>query len=429
MTATADPMCTGEGVYLNLVLANDGDHEGVSPILALRWCISPAALDEMVVRKVYDPSILIVISRKEEKDGKVRWVETQRIEKGAAEIMDYLTFTKPGVYRIAPAIVWLGAAQQTWYFDKEGGEFRYQIIDAKTGDLDPAKMMDSRLNQRYGPSNVGGHLMGKTLDVTVPAEFFAKEPPRWLAAWANYGFGGKPCDPCGFRKRLLISILWTPLAALLAFSGIALMRTLFFLWNLLLGHRGLQPRELFRWEINPVAIISGPGGNDNVLDSIFFYRRTGEKGEGRAPRAWFMHVLPPLWIALSLVILYSVPSLDLLSSLAWSVGAALTAATLLFIAEGITILVCKWRLAARQRRWAREAAESERARQAARLKIEPEPEDPRVIRMRELRSSLGAAVCTGGPMIADVRALPKERQTLRLKFTALKARICKPYAR
>ncbi len=105
----------------------------------------------------------------------------------------------------------------------------------------------------------------------------------------------------------------------------------------------------------------------------------------------------------------------------------MTIALLLFVGEGVIHLYEKFSVALAHHQYEKCERERERAAAAAQIRVETVPEDPRIIRARQLRENLGAALSTGEPVVADVAALPKDRQTIRLKFTAFKAKVCRRY--
>lgn len=420
MTTTETPV--KHESWMTLVPAHDGAHDGFSPVVGVRWQIADAAVEEMAQREATTPYLVLAISFKHEHDGEVVWNVEELFVYEVADLMTYLTLHRAGQYRVASALV--------WGFGKEALELLVvssAVIDRKTGDFNPVVMdVATRLSAGRRHHLNAGYLTGETLDVVITAAFFDKKPTGWFADWVNFGFRESPRDTCEFRKRIPLSLFFTPLTFLLIF---VLARSLCFTCNLLLGRRGLRPRELFRWDAEFDAVL-GETGSKNLYDSVFFYRRSGEGGQERESRALFMYALAPFWVAWGYLYLTAFHDVYPLFRLVISLAAMMFIATALFIVEAIAILISKWRLAKQERRAAREAQEAERAAAAAHLHVEvvqEEEEDPRIARARNLRSSLGPAISDGTPVVADVRALPKERRTVRLKFTAFKARMCRIY--
>jgi hypothetical protein len=417
MTTTTE-MPTKSAPWMTLVPAHDGAHDGFAPIVGVRWQIADAAVDEMAQRGATKPYLMILVSA-QEADG--RWLRKKVVICRIDELMTFLTFEHPGKHRVASMLIWDVIPD---FLLNALNNLDYRVTSHTSGDLDPKLMADllSYSNHSTRTRHYGGYLEGETLDIVVDEKFFIKEPTGWLADWVNFGFPEKPRSTCEFWKRVPLSLFLTPLSFLFHLT----IRVVNFLSNLLLGHRGIRPMSLFSWK-GPVT--GGPRADSkmSVYDSVFFYRRAGGDGRGRERRAIFMRALAPFWaVLIYLCITIFEPSTPSLM-LATTITIVMSAAFLLFLAECARQLYNKCRDALSDYKYEKWERERERVEAAARLLVELVPEDIRVVRARQIRENLGPALASSQPVTADVVALPKDRQTIRLKFTAFKARVCRIY--
>lgn len=124
-----------------------------------------------------------------------------------ADGMAFLYLSKPGRNFICASIVTgrLNTLKDAW-LSRSGRDWNQSFINAdRTGFLGGVHF-----------SEVVSH---DILPVTMPAEVFAPEPPAWEQAWVNRLFGSSPADQCGYRRRQIFAylvqpFLWLAMAAL-----------------------------------------------------------------------------------------------------------------------------------------------------------------------------------------------------------------------
>jgi len=79
-----------------------------------------------------------------------------------------------------------------------------------------------------------------SLDVDLPEEVFADEPPAWEKNWVNFFFSTKAVDQCDFRKRRLLAYTIQPILIVL----MLIVRCIAFLGFLSVGASKLNARPL-----------------------------------------------------------------------------------------------------------------------------------------------------------------------------------------
>lgn len=79
------------------------------------------------------------------------------------------------------------------------------------------------------------------VDVELPEDVFADEPPAWEKKWVNFFFSTRATDQCDFGRRRLLAYTIQPLLILL----MMIVRWVVFLGALSSGARKLNPRPLF----------------------------------------------------------------------------------------------------------------------------------------------------------------------------------------
>ena len=163
-----------------------------SPMVPVRWCLNKGTLKELAEKKVRKPYILIAVLSK-------RTGLEDRYLVPLDQIVEYVQFKTSGVHIIHAAIVWTDddCHLKKLVFKK----------DEDVGYLVHLSYFFS--SHRFG---VLYEQAGKiSVEVDVPSDIFAQKRPEWVEKWVNFPYENPPGNECEFRKRMLLSVVATPL--------------------------------------------------------------------------------------------------------------------------------------------------------------------------------------------------------------------------
>ena len=162
-------------------------------VVTARWCICPDKIQELRESGAKNLHILIVIKPK---GGGVEQRRVIPVE----EEMAYLSFLSPGMHTVQATLVWSTG---------EAKKMRKRLLKKHTRNEYAAYVLDDEGKLRddeafWNHYQVNAHKVGHAeIDIDVPEEFFAKEPPKWLSKWVNFGHKYDPVDQCSFRRRFI----------------------------------------------------------------------------------------------------------------------------------------------------------------------------------------------------------------------------------
>ena len=408
---------SSRSIRLMAEISPEGQSDSVIPI---RWCVSREVVQELRDKGISSPHFLISVTNAGH--------ELERRLVPLADEMVYLQFTRPGQNVVHATIVWhrydngdeLKKAIFSLYgFDRRGyPQYSHEVLTyGKDGFTD-------------FDEDIGRHPGQETLSVEVPAEMFAKEPPRWLKRFVGYFFDVNNVDQCHFRRRLILSILAIPLAVLWVI-GKELVTVGSLIVLLVAGRREIN----FHPVLNPIRYAPDDTWQD-VHSSFWFVKKNGDD------RFDPVLAINPLFMVISGAVTYFVTMiwsqvsfngdkaqeqhLDHLWTGTWWIwliafGTPLAIYFVISLGAGfvsVIKLATKTPVAEKtHNRW------QQKREQQRREKLQQTKQATKV-----LYSTLEEMVCNGDRR-ADLKELPKERRTLRLRFQATKAKVCRPYAR
>lgn len=226
-----------------------------------------------------------------------------------------------------------------------------------------------------GPIVLDDWLEHVYLDVDLPEEVFANEPTKWEKKWVNFFFSTKAVDQCDFRKRRLLAYTIQPLLVMLMF----VFRWIAFLGFLSVGARRLNARPLIR--LNECT-------EDIWTESSKPWIIEKTKGSQYAPMGICIAFAPGVIIlSVILCLLMGIPTIT-------SVLVPLIGMLGFIIMMGIVGCAC--------------------------TKYNSKNYEPSTKDMDYLSCP---------QKINSIQNLPKEKQTIRLKFNGIKSRVCAPYRR
>ena len=285
------------------------------------------------------------------------------------DLVQYVTFLRPGKSRIFVIIPdqYYSHFIRDWE-SRSGGNWEYEVVSY-------TESTPEVINDVYWKhTNVG------YIDVELPEDVFASEPPAWEKNWVNFFFSSPAKDQCDFRKRRLLAYSVQPVLILLMF----IVRWVTFLGLLSCGARGLNARPL----VHPNECIDGIWEESQepwIIDKT--------RGTGFAPMGASIMLAPGVIIGgIILDFLMGIPT--------WT-AILVPFAGVFFIIMVLGIIGVVGTYVERQSR------------------VVPEnPED-------EPKKEIDYLGCP--QKIVTLRDLPKEKRTIKLRFTGLKSRVCAPF--
>lgn len=364
--------------------------------LPLRWCLTPEAAQELREKRVVNPHVLIVVAS-----------GGREVSRGLVPLLDqmeYVQFHRAGENIVYATVVWNSSGyddklEKAFLRRNDRGRYEQDVL-SKTGN---------GLRSWFD----GAERLGGTTEfvVDVPAEMFAKRS-RWLETYLSFWFRkSETIHTCHTRKRALITLPLFWLAALVIFvnTSIKLVAVAILL---LFGKRRIGYHALWQPKTWPKETWQ------RVTTSVWVTKRDGD------PRSKFFIGFNPATVVLALLAFVVIVlvfwgmdrplgvSLVSLWIIVLVVVGTPIVLGLIFTLPDVILVPSEWSQARKNQRNKRRRQEEAVLRQRLKEKFEEE---------------LAALACDG-PRPAEVRALPKERQTLYLRFQSIRARVCRPYA-
>lgn len=437
------------------------EHDNVSSVIPLRWCISQEIAQRIQDEEIWDPRLLIVISQ--------GGIEKQRYVVPLLNMMCYIRFPSPGENVVHATVVWPGKSysgkdilpEKVLSARFDDGQYRAAVLAAKQphydglqkqllslyralestfsqdevgrlgAEIDQLKAEAKRYEKepevigiRYGFDRIKRLEEEAQLAVVVPEEMFADEPGRfrqWLMS--RYNWSHRPRNECEGRLQALVGLTWPAfmfckgLVSVVSFAILGLLLIVAALVNgatmavlLFFGMRGMRAEFA-----NPLALAEDGYTPKDIWrarqPSFWLSRREtqpqayGSLYEARADV--FVVLNPPvaIWFAgVGVAASLLGGSWDFLA-FACGCWAGLVALFTMLRTDFV-----KSRLAIR-----RELREKQRI-------------EAQIIAKEALRRELEELSC-GSRMEATIGSLPRDRRTVSLRYQGFKAAVCKEYPR
>ncbi len=419
--------------------------------IPVRWCLHRKELEQLQQKDVKCPYMFIVVKN----GGK-----EERYLVPMDQMLEYVQFHRPGEHTLQAVVVWhyednIHHMKNFLLGSRSRGEYKFDVLDPD-GKLGNAAFGGSyrRLEE------------ADELTVTVPAEFFAKEPSKFERWWVNLWFEYPAIDQCHFRKRRMVAYnpLVQPPLVLIWIVFTTLIRTFVAGILLILGIRRINFKPIvhpFKYKMDDIE------KHMEVGNSVFWRSKDGKK------YPWYVRILTPpfflaflaIFIGIGLLLNWIFPSVELISNvprwyypiaaIAIPIASILITAILIgilsvlkilfrtLIAKPFTSLIIKpfvnwlernedaWDSKARKRRQALNERKAERKRLARERQREQErlAEERKRQAEAQRQAELEELLACNGEFTPTLKALPRHKQTLYLRFKDLKVSLCKPYAR
>ncbi len=364
--------------------------------IAIGWCISKE-LGEKILTSQKEANLLI-IAHSENGSGETRKVVP------LSDMLTYLDFKVPGKNKILTK-VFIGAKLSRLkdvFLTKDYSSYATDVYgyDGKPRDF-----------EHLFPNPEHVNLPNAELEVIVPSEVFAKEPPAWEKKWVNRLFRSKAFDQCNFRRRRIFAYTIQPILFISAFIVHALFTTVLRLLTVThVNNRWMKdpfvtPDNDVSEEESYVRIIP------KVIRTLFVQRLSINKSLLVFPCI----ALTPLFLLISSSIMhfnhvfhYSWLKALLLAPV---VNLAIVGVGLLLtiIVGGIVWLLSDFR-------WMKLIINT-----VDKLLSSPPKYDYLDA------ETIDSLTCTGNPKLT-IAQLPKKARTIRLRFEAFKTKVCRPFA-
>ncbi len=413
--------------------------EHSEPVIPIRWCVDKSVLDELKAQDVLRPFLFISV-RHEENEDPYYHREVKRVLVPLDQGMEYIELDRAGKHSLNAVIVWtryvswLKDQARVWNSDiRESSLYRY-VEDLNVKVFDPTGLKEVEVRgggEWIRPIKL---VQGVTasISVVIPREFFAKEPSAWEQWWVNLWFANTPFDQCAFRKRRILAYSVQPPTVLLWVTLVGVIRLLSGVFSTFVGITGINWGAILHPFLQDTSDVLPENRNRSYFKhsrNIFLYNKWG------GTRPWYVRWLQP-------------PRVVVIGSLAWVINyfglwgiaakVGVLAGIVLALAYAVTLLrlLVRW-VANRKPAWKlpsfaflaeTESAHEKRMRKEGE-KIHKREEKLRLELERKYSTEFSHVACIGKPLPVSVGALPKRNQTVHLRFRALKARVCRPFAR
>lgn len=431
-------------VKKSLELIVEADPEGhVAATVPVRWIISEE-MSKKLATKTSELDVLLVVT-----NGKT---EMSRHVIPLKNGMTYIPLRRPGINTVHGTVVWQRDGYPTvksvlFSKDPDGwGNYQIELVSYSNREIERLdrrireieehlygfsrpriygwnrKRLQKRLSRLFMwrsrlqsdlketlqiKMNISSvNSMGvDAVNIEVPNEMFAPVPPRWMNWLGNLYKWPRPArDQCSLRRRALITVFSLPLAAVAAvvmgaiLAIVYLFAKLFMLLAtavlLLFGMRGINYEVLWRYDEWVPADLW-----ESLMPSFWWFKAVDKdswrtKYKRRNPA--FLVINPPMLLAVFMTTWNFTPTDPKRAALIAIVG-------VLVVGSSIALL-------------------------SLRAKKKVETPAMSVEGRSKLQRQLALVTAGEASRTARVSELPREQRTFELRYLALKAAVCKPFA-
>lgn len=412
--------------------------EHSEPVIPIRWCVDRSVLDWLKRNDVLKPFLFISV-RHEENEDPYYHREVKRVLVPLDQGMEYIELNRAGKHSLNAVIVWTSYVSwlkdQTRYWNsdiRESSLYRYvDDLNAKVFDPTGLKEVEVRGSGEWIRPIKLARDVTASISVVIPREFFAKEPSAWEQWWVNLWFDNTPFDQCAFRRRRILAYSVQPPTVLLWITLVGVIRFLSGAFSAFVGITGINWSAILHPFLQDTSDVLPENKNRSYFKhsrNIFLYDKRG------VPRPWYVRWLqPPRVVAIGLLawVINHFGYWDIAIKVGFLAGIVLALAYVVVLFRELIRLVARkasWKLpfftflveteSAYEKRMRKEGEKKHKQEERLRLELE-----------HKYNTEFSHVACIGKPLPVSVEALPKRKQTVHLRFKALKARVCRPFAR
>lgn len=358
------------------------DNDVTGGNVAVSWCTDKELLAELANEQIKDPHLVIVVAPA---DGRYANKKEYRKVVPLNDLMTYVEFRAPGKNKVWAFVSQLsGKEARNEYLKRSDGEFATDILSHD------GENFTSRFQE----------FTAEPLDLYVPEACFAPEPADWEKEWVNHFFSNPAVDQCHFRKRRIFAYT----LQIILMLGSLIARLPLYLLALLIGSKGLSPKYLTHSMDNSLkdSLDLLKGGTIFVRpDKDYPTGKLRDEAKYLLKRGWTVPFMP----------LILIPALWLIfTGKAFILG--LGGVVLLSL---VLILIAIWFFAEGE-------AKKFYYRVDAWLDDRLGPKEYAYLDAEEM----DLLVCNGKPK--GYNNLPSKKKTFKLRFSNLKAKVCRPFS-
>ncbi len=383
---------------------NTNVQDGSAPI---SWCVTPGFVEELSAANVADPYVFIIVTPLE---GHAE-VKERRYAVPMGSMMAYVEFSGYGKNRVYAFVA--AQSERRKFFEP----------------LSYSRWMRRYVYQSYDDDvlRLIPDCAGRTwIDVMVPENAFAKEPPEWLAAWVNWRYDLPPIDSCEFQRRLYgfaAHIQFVMFAVLMA------IRVVIYTVMKLSLIENVSAQPILHPLRHDLADLEDKANGEFVFLPSKWLKVNWA--------IWYLPSLPSIMLLLT-IFLWPLTGIALALSFSaeWALGWAV-------LVTSIALVVKAWRLLGRK---IRPRSNSEDMLRSARLQAKKAErlahrdatrnraieEEAQRLYWYKSAEAVAPLICTPDKPkapLTSVADLPSERRTVWLRIAEYKASSCRPYAK
>lgn len=407
--------------------------------LPIGWAITENTKRQLEEKGVKRPWVLFSIVRNDPEVSIDLGAETHRQLVPLEKLLTYLPFKMSGSHVIYAIIVWITDDAETdeeelllknRLLSKSGDMYTYCLYQYRPHNKDGIVQLNELTGRSiplgYGFNHTHKYFMfdiDASIEVNIGKEFFAKQPPKFLANWVNGGWRNQPKDQCEFRARMIYAFTLKPVLWVFIFLILYLVvRPTIILYRMLHGLKLFMFAQRFDWKpiFHPKKMRVEQMDPPRIGNNFILTKKNG------GDRSWFFLFLHPLFVLFATGILaWAIVCREVIASWNWSAILPWAGGIVLFI-----ILMCF--LAFKEEQSSKPLSDEQILKRNMKKTKNEERRRMRQTTITEKRRvALEAAVyrLESGHIATQLRELPKNRQTISLRFKGFKARACRPFAR
>lgn len=360
-------------------------------VVAVSWCVDKETAIDLIDKNA---NVVFVVCPELPEDYKDSSFKESRTIAPFKDGMAYLELRYPGKNYIYAFITTESKSDVKEYLSRSRGSYNMMILEQNGRQF--ASINTNDYGHEYYAHNAHRGTYRDTIEVNVPEGVFAPEPPEWEKPWVNYFFWrDKPVDQCNYRGRRILAYTLQPLFFLLRTLVVFVITAIAFS----IGSKAFSLKYLLHpltYDFVDIIGLFGPSifvrdvkaKSDSAIDqTIYKIKKYG--------LFVFAPIVYPIYIGLILkikIVLF-----------ACAVIAAIIFGLIPLIAL-INFIV--------NTNWFKTKFKALFAWLAYRFMPNDNYDD---------------LVCNGQPLPEKVQDLSPKRRSIRLRFSELKSKVCKPF--